>query len=310
QLNGILEGIAAAVRSTPKDATIILYEDTGGFHIEPEEIGREIDIPGTIAAFKQRLARGVKIFPVMIKYEKPAVREKELRANPPVRRLASFTTYYGQHDSPNRIHNIRLVASWIDSTLLMPGAKFSVADVLGEVTPERGFKEAFVIVKGELVPLLGGGSCQIATTLYNAAQLADLKILQRRNHSMYFNIYPLGRDAGVYPGQLDLRFENDTGYPILIKSVATNRRLSFRLYGTPSGKKVTFSHPKVYLLTDGRYVTATVKQVLDADAPFKTVVTRTVYDSAGKLIKEEEIYSFYKLYGEKSNVPIARPEPR
>ena len=310
QLAGIISGVADEIRSTARDATIVLYEETGGYHIESEELGREIKLGETVKEFKRILASGGKTFPILLSYTDPKVTEKDLRAFPPVYRLAAYTTYYGRHDSPNRIHNIKLVASWIDSTLLMPGDQFSVAEALGEVTPERGFKEAFVIVKGELVPLLGGGSCQIATTLYNSVQLADLKVMQRKSHSMYFNIYPLGRDAGVYPGQLDFKFENDSGHPLLIKAVATNKRLSFRVYGTPTGKKVEFSAPTVYILTASGYRPSTVRQVLDADSPFKTVVTRKVYDAAGKLLKEETINSSYKLYGEKSNVPIARPEPR
>ena len=310
KLRDVVEALAEELLSTPQDASILLYEETGGYHIEPEELGREVKVEETLDTFRKELEKGAKIFPIAIKYDYPGITEKDLRAAPPVNRLSAFTTYYGRHDSPNRIHNIKLIASWIDGTLLMPDDRFSVADTLGEVTSERGFKEAFVIVKGELVPLLGGGSCQIATTLYNTVQLADLKVLQRKNHSMYFNIYPLGRDAGVYPGQLDFKFENDTGHPLLIKAVATNRRLSFRIYGTPTGKKVAFTYPAVWMLTESGYVPATVKQVLDADSPFKTSVTRTVFDASGKKIKEETIYSFYKLYGEKTNVPIARPEPR
>ncbi|MDD4178784.1 MAG: VanW family protein [Candidatus Margulisbacteria bacterium] len=306
----VVEALAAEVNSTARDASVILYEESGGYHIEPEVPGRMVQVAKTLALFKERLAQGSVVFPLVIEYETPRVTEKMLRAAPPVRRLSAYTTYYGAHDSPNRIHNIKLVASWINGTLLMPGDTFSVADTLGEITPERGFKEAYVIVQGVLTPLLGGGSCQIATTLYNAVQLSDLKILQRKSHSMYFNIYPLGRDAGVYPGQLDFKFENDTAFPILIKAVATNRRLSFRVYGTPNGKSVKFSYPVVYMLTENGYVPSTVKAVLAADAPFKTVVVRTVSDASGKELKTETITSFYKLYGEKTNVPIARPEPR
>jgi hypothetical protein len=103
---------------------------------------------------------------------------------------------------------------------------------------------------------------------------------------------------------------NDTGHPVLIKAVATNRRLSFRIYGTPTGKVVKFTAPLVEIKADSGYRTASVREVLAADSPFKTAVTRTVRDAAGKLLKEEEIHSYYKLYGEKSNVPIARPESR
>lgn len=310
KLRDALETLANKVRSDSQDASIILYEETGGYHIEPEELGRAVNIDDTVKEFKAALAAEKKTFPVVIEYEEPYITEKELRAAPPAHRLSAFTTYYGKHDSPNRIHNIRLVASWINNTILMPGEVFSVGDVLGDITPERGFKEAFVIMKGELVPQLGGGSCQIATTLYNTIQLADVKVVQRRSHSMYFNIYPLGRDAGVFPPSLDFKFENDTGHPLLIKALATNRRLSFRLYGTPTGKTVKFTYPRVYMLTESGYVPATVRAVLAADAPFKTEVTRTVFDKEGKELKSEKILSFYKLYGEKENVPIARPEPR
>jgi len=310
RLASVIEALAAEINASPRDATIILYEETGGYNIEPENAGKEVRIKDSIELFKSRLAQGERTFPLIIEHSAPRVTEADLRAQPPVYRLSAFTTYYGTHDSPNRIHNIKLIASWLEGTLLMSGESFSLARALGDITPERGFKEAYTIIGGELVPSLGGGACQIATTLYNAVSLADLKIIQRRNHSFYFNIYPLGRDATVYPGQLDFKFENDTGQPILIKAAATNRRLSFRIYGTPNGKTVKFSSPSVEMLAEGRFRPATVKEVLDADNPFKTTVTRSVFDAGGKLLKSETISSYYKLYGEKSNVPIARPEPR
>lgn len=311
RLKAVLEAIAPEIRSSPKDASIIYYEETGGYHIEPEDLGRKVNIVKSIDQFKTALYKGERVIPIAIDYTYPRIREKDLRAYPPVYRLSAYTTYYGRHDSPNRIHNIKLIASWIDGTLLMPGDVFSVGDTIGEYTPERGFKEAFVIYGGELVPMFGGGTCQIGTTLYNAVALADLKVLQRRNHSFYFNIYPLGRDATVYPGQVDFKFENDTGHPILIKALATNKRLSFRIYGTPTGRKVEFSPASVFGRSpSGKYVPMSLKRVIASNIPFKTVVTRTVYDKEEKKIKEETIHSFYKLYGEKENVPIRRPEPR
>jgi vancomycin resistance protein YoaR len=310
RLRALLSSLADEIKSSPRDASIILYEETGGYHIEAEDVGREVKIDETVKAFKQGLAQNAKIFPVAIEYTNPKVTEKSLRAFPPVTRISAYTTYYGKHDSPNRIHNIKLIASWLDGALLMPGDEFALANAIGDFTEERGFKEAYVIFQGALVPQLGGGTCQIGTTLYNAVELADLEVLKRQNHSFYFNIYPLGRDATVYPGQKDLVFKNNTGHPVLIKAVATNRRLSFRLYGTPTGKNVEFSPPRVFILTDKGYRPASVREVLDADSPFKTIVTRKVMSASGEVIKEETINSFYKLYGEKSNVPIARPEPR
>jgi len=310
QLRAAFETLAAEINTLSKEATMSFYEKTGGYNIRPETIGKKVNIWKNMESFRAWLKRGEEIYPVAIEYSQPLITEAALREHPPVYRLSAYTTYYGKHDSPNRIHNIKLVSSWIDNTLLMPGDSFSVADILGDTSEEQGFKEAFVIIKGELVPLLGGGSCQIATTLYNAASLADLKVLERRNHSFYFNIYPLGRDAAVYPGQVDFRFKNDTPYPILIKSVATDRSLSFRLYGTPGRKRVRFSETSLYGKDEtGKYVPMPLTEIIEKDLSFKTKVVRSVYEGR-KLLRQDTILSHYKLYGDKENVPIRRPEPR
>jgi vancomycin resistance protein YoaR len=134
--------------------------------------------------------------------------------------------------------------------------------------------------------------------------------VERRNHSFYFHIYPLGRDAAVYPDQVDFKFENDTDYPLLLRSTATNRKLSFRVYGTPTGKKVKFSKTKVFARNDtGKFIPSTLKEVIEKDLPFKTKVVRTVYEKMKK-VKQDTILSSYKMYGDKENVPIKRPEPR
>ncbi|MBU0629898.1 MAG: VanW family protein [Candidatus Margulisbacteria bacterium] len=311
QLLEVITDLYAKTLSTAKDASIILDENTGGYHIESDDPGRTLRIVETVKEFHSTLAKGSSVFPLIFNYETPKITETMLRAHPPAFRLAAYTTYYGRHDSPNRIHNIKLIASWLDGTMLLPGEIFTLGDKIGDFTPERGFKEAFVIYNGELVPMLGGGTCQIATTLFNTATLADLEVIQRSSHSFYFNIYPLGRDAAVYPPAVDLKFKNDTPYPILIKALATNKRLSFRIYGTPTGKKVDFSPVKVFLLNPGvGYRPASVAEVLAADRPFRTEIVRRVYNSSGMIIKEETLKSYYKLYGEKTNVPIARPEPR
>ncbi len=308
----ILADLSQKVDSPAKDAGFIFIEETGGYHITPDHPARKLKLEESFAAAKQALNEGKNVLPLIFDYySSPRITEKELAAAPPTSRLSAFTTYYGSHDSPNRIHNIKLIASWIDNTLMLSGEVFSLTDKIGDFSEERGFKEAFVILNNELVPQLGGGTCQIGTTLFNAASLADMEILSRRNHSFYFNIYPLGRDATVYPGQVDFKFKNNSGHPILIKAIATNKKLSFRFYGTSTGKTVDFSYPAIFTLDeDGIFRGSNLKEVMANDRPFRTSVVRTVKDSSGKIIKEENIRSSYKLYGAKSNVPIKRVEPR
>ncbi|OGC21502.1 hypothetical protein A2291_03935 [candidate division WOR-1 bacterium RIFOXYB2_FULL_42_35] len=309
ELERVITALAPKIASVSREARVNFLEKTGEYSIEAEDFGRKLKIKESVTAINEALLRGEKNIKLVIDYTYPRITAEDLRENPPVYLLATYTTYYGKHDFPNRIHNIKLVASWIDGKLLMPGDRFSVANALGKVTKERGFKEAYVIMKGELIPLLGGGSCQIATTLYNAVSLADLKVLQRHNHSFYFNIYPLGRDATVFAPHLDFKFENDTQQPILIKASATKWRLSFSVYGTPSGKSVAFSSAKVFGKNngEGKDRPMSLKKVIAGDLPFRTEVTRTVSGQDGEIIKEEKIISYYKLYGDKDNVPIRRP---
>ena len=308
----ILE-IGEQVNSPAVNATIKLDEKTGGYHISPDRSGRKLKVAESLLNFKKSLEKGQLVSSLAIEQlEPPKITEKDLRTFPPVNRISAYTTYYGAHDSPNRIHNIKLIASWLDNTLMLPGEELSLTNKIGDFTAERGFLEAYVIINKELVPELGGGTCQIGTTLFNAVALADLDVLSRRNHSFYFNIYPLGRDATIYPGSADFKFKNSSGHSILIKAVATNSKLSFRIYGTPSGNKVEFSKPEIlmYSTQEAAFRPATLRTIIANDLPFRTIVKRTVTDKNGKPIKEETIRSYYKLYGDKANVPIKRAEPR
>lgn len=307
-----IKELAPLIDSAPQNAYVELHEKTGGYHIVPDIPARKLLIKETMQNVKDALFNGKDRVELAIdRYQPAKITEALLRRNPPVHRISAFTTYYGSHDSPNRIHNIMLMASFIDNTLLLSGEVFSLVEKIGDFTEDRGFKEAYVISGGMLVPELGGGACQIGTTLFNALSLADIGILSRRNHSFYFNIYPLGRDATIYPGQADLKFINDTGAPIMIKAVATKSKLSFRVYGTPTGKYAEFSPPTI-LIQDPRhgFRPATLKEITTLDLPFRTTVKRTVKNAQGQVLKEEELRSYYKLYGEKTNVPIKRRETR
>ena len=195
-----------------------------------------MDEEKSLASIKEALANNEQLLPLVVQETAPRIKYEDLAEYPPAHLLSTYTTYYGTHDSPNRIHNIKLIANTlIDCTILLSGEAFSLLDAIGEISFARGFREAFVIVEGELEPQVGGGTCQTATTLYNTVMLADLEVLSRRNHSLFFYIYPLGRDATVY-GATDFKFKNNTGHPIYLKGQGTNRSLTFKIYGTPTGK--------------------------------------------------------------------------
>ena len=131
--------------------------------------------------------------------------------------VASYQTFYG--GEPNRIHNVQLVSHLVDNHVIAPGATFSFNQTTGARTAEKGFREAPVIINGELQTGLGGGVCQVSTTVFNAAYEAGLPIVSRTNHALYISHYPQGRDATVNYPDTDLKFTNDTGNWLLAAHV-------------------------------------------------------------------------------------------
>jgi vancomycin resistance protein YoaR len=144
--------------------------------------------------------------------------------------LGGFHTYFSG-TGRSRGRNIALAASHINGTLLAPGEIFSYNKTVGPRSADAGFEDAPVIVHGELVPGVGGGVCQVSSTLYNAVLLSDLKIVRRSHHAFPVHYLPAGRDATVVDGAIDLQFQNSTPAPIYIAASSRGGRLSFRIFG-------------------------------------------------------------------------------
>jgi vancomycin resistance protein YoaR len=214
--------------------------------------------------------------------------------------VGSYTTEYG--GIPNRIHNVQLVAHLVDGKLIAPGSTFSFNKTTGERNAAKGFLEAPVIVNGELTTGLGGGVCQVSTTVFNAAFVAGLDITERVNHALYISHYPQGRDATVDYPDVDLKFVNDTGNWLLLRTFVGPSTLTVGLYGTPTHRKVTSTttplvahgSPPVQKTVDpslkpGQFV------VDDPGVPaMSTSVTRDVYAPGGKLLHHDTWYSSYR----------------
>lgn len=144
--------------------------------------------------------------------------------------LSTYTTTYNVNEK-ERSENVRLAADTINNVILMPGQEFSYNNVVGERTTERGYKVAKVYQEGQVVDGLGGGICQVSSTLYNAVVKADLEVLERRNHSLPVAYVKLGRDATVVYGSVDFRFRNNQQYPIRIESSASGGTLTIKICG-------------------------------------------------------------------------------
>ncbi|MBF4162394.1 VanW family protein [Nocardioides acrostichi] len=150
---------------------------------------------------------------------KPDVTAKDLKKLKIKQKVSSFTTYYP--DAEYRNVNIGRAAELVDGTILKPGQVFSMNDIVGERTRANGFTEGYVISNGILKKDLGGGVSQLATTLFNAAFFAGLKDVEHKPHSFYIDRYPVGREATVVWGSLDLKFADDTPYGVYVSAKVT-----------------------------------------------------------------------------------------
>ncbi len=153
-------------------------------------------------------------------------------------RIGYFVTRFNPGDA-GRTQTVRLAIQIIDGTVVPPGGVFSVNQIVGERTAARGFGTGHVFVNGKMEVQQGGGMCQVATTLFNAAMLADLRIVERRQHVRTIPYADPGRDATVYYGQKDFKFQNDTQAPIFVSYKTTRSHAIVSLFGAAvPGRKV------------------------------------------------------------------------
>lgn len=213
---------------TVKGTRVIIEKEQEGRFLRVEELRRRL-----LAAIIQ--GHDEVALPIETK---PAKRSAAMLAGYGVDRvMVSFSTTVSPA-LPDRVHNIRLGASTINGYLLAPGELFSFSAIIGETTREKGYREAPVIVGEELLPGLGGGLCQVSSTLYNAALLANLTIIERSNHSIAIDYLPIGRDATISIGEVDLKFKNNRDHHILIGAELQEGQLTFRLFGPPMEEQV------------------------------------------------------------------------
>jgi vancomycin resistance protein YoaR len=269
-------------------------------HVVPSSPGRDL-APRQVAAAVESAAGSTHVAHVELSARQPDLTTAAANALGIRQKLVSYTTQMGESSS-NRIHNVHLMADYIDGTIVRPGQVFSFNKVVGPRTADRGFLEGQMIVGSLVLPSIGGGVCQTATTLFNDAFELGLPILARTNHNLYLSHYPLGRDATVSWGGPDFEFENDLKHAILIKTSYTDTTLTFTFYGTDEHRRV-----EAHTGPQTNWTSPSMNYAVDPSAPrgsvhvvpgtgeqgFDVVVTRTVFDAAGKELRHDVFKSHY-----------------
>lgn len=276
----------------------------GAFNISEQQSGRKL---ATDKLQKDVLSKINGEIGVNIEVEAPIEETKSTVTPDKLRvvntRISSFSTSYGAISSPQRANNIQKAAQSINGTVLMPGDTFSFNGAVGERTAARGYQAAPVIVGNKVESGLGGGICQVSSTLYNAILRANLKPTERAHHTLPSSYVPLGADATVDWGTIDYKFKNTLGYPIYIEAYTAGGNVAFNVYSSSQLAS------KSYDITSETYETipATTQTVQDASLPegqqeivqkaytgYKVRVYKNNYEN-GKLIDKELISNdFYR----------------
>jgi vancomycin resistance protein YoaR len=305
--------LARTVETKPQDAGFAV--DGPRVRILPARDGIGLDV---VSSAQRILAAASTSAPreahLATQITKPGIATSDAQKMGIVGLVGSYETIYG--GDSNRRHNVQLVAHLVDKHLIRPGEEFSFNRTTGERTAAKGFLEAPVIINGELQTGLGGGICQVSTTVFNAAFEAGLSITERTNHALYISHYPLGRDATVDYPNVDLKFRNDTGHWLLLRTFVGESSLVVNLYGTPVHRKVevetaplrTVAPAPVERIKDPSLPPGDVV-VEDYGAPAQTTsVHRRVLSPTGRLMYDSTWYSNYRSTPKIVHVGIAQPK--
>lgn len=205
--------------------------------IEDEKIGVSMDKTEAEKRIQEATGETITI-PITTKHAE--ISADDIRSSLFQDQLGTYTTRFNAGDT-NRSYNISLACKNINEIVLAPGDVFSYNDIVGPRTASRGFRTANVYVGNKVEDGIGGGICQVSSTLYNTVVLSDLKIVSRTNHSLPVSYVPMGRDATVSYGSIDFKFENNTSEPIKIVATARGGQNTISIYGKKEHPNRTIS---------------------------------------------------------------------
>jgi vancomycin resistance protein YoaR len=311
--------LVANVDRKPRDARFAVNA-SGTVRVVPSAPGVALDVRRSIARILAAAERPTNRVAYLVSaQQEPRFTTSAAQAMGITGTVSTYETFYG--GDPNRIHNVQLVAHLVDGKLIGPGTTFSFNAATGARSAAKGFRIAPVIINGELQTGLGGGVCQVSTTVFNAAYEAGLPITARTNHALYISHYPLGRDATVNYPDVDLKFVNDTGHWLLLRTFVGSSSLVVGLYGTPEHRRIetttaplkVVAQPPVQKTVDPTLAPGTVA-VDSYGVPAQTTsVERKVYSASGKLLSDQTWFSSYVAEPKVIRVgppkPKARPKP-
>ncbi len=294
-LDAYVEQLAEQIDRPAQAATIASFDpETYEFQFNESVVGRELDRDALKTAIVQSIAGGGGNVALPIQTIQPEASTDEVAAQ---YGLIDYAITNASSSSKARLNNIKVAMSFINGTCVAPGETFSFNDAVGERTGSRGFKLATAYSSGEVTEQVGGGICQVSTTLFNAAVKADMEIVERHNHSLTVHYVDKGKDATVDWGNQDFKFRNTSDDNIYICCYLTDdKRVRFGIFGKllPNGEKITLEakttevmkaeteyQPSAFLAKGATYV------LQEGRNGYKAEAYKVRWDAAGNEISKE-----------------------
>lgn len=335
QLGSFLEKLAPELAQDPQNARFIFNDKTRQLEvIQPAVIGRTLDIEGTLKAVQQRLAIGDHTVPLTLKLTNPPATDTTTAEQLGIRELIRQEVSYFYGSSAARVQNIKAASAKFHGVLVPPGATFSMSDTIGQISLDNGFAEALIIFNGRTVTGVGGGVCQVSTTLFRTVFFAGYPIVERHAHAYRVNYYEkvagnridqrlAGLDATVYVPIVDFKFKNDSSSWLLMETYVnpSAATLTWKFYSTSDGRKVswettgptnTVPPPDPVYRENPDLPKGTIKHIDYAVEGADVAVTRTITRD-GKVISKETIRTHYVPwpdqyeYGPGTELPTPTP---
>ena len=290
----LLEKKCVVMEGAAEDAAIVFRSEDNWKLIESKN-GIVVKIDETVAELEKIFESWDKashIITVVVTEDEPRITTEELKEISDV--LSSYSTVYGSGNT-GRVQNVETAVSYLNGTYLEPGEELSVDSVIGPYTIENGYAEAASYEDGEVVQSMGGGICQVSSTLYNALLFAELEVTERHEHSMAVGYVQPGRDAAIADNVKDLKFKNNTKNAIYISGWCDGTNCYFYIFGKETrdpSRKITF---RSEMLSEEKF-----KTIYEDDPEMKPgkEETKTPGRNGGKYKLFKQIYENGQLVNE------------
>jgi vancomycin resistance protein YoaR len=299
-LRQTLSELKTYVDRQPANARFIFNDEKGQIEpIQASNVGRLMDVEASITAINDALLRGEHTVALTVAEAQPSVADTATSADLGITQLIKQETTYFYGSSEARIQNISAAAARYHGLLVAPGETFSMGSQLGDVSLENGFAEALIIYGGRTIKGVGGGVCQVSTTLFRTVFFAGFPVVERYSHAYRVSYYEMdasgsvdsdlaGLDATVYFPLVDFKFTNDTPYWLLMETYVDvgARTITWKLYSTSDGRSITWETtgpsnvvpaPAPLFEEDPELKDGQIKQVDWAAQGADVNVTRTVW---------------------------------